>query len=55
MTFGKVRSIACHGATGDKPAPLAGARLTQKGRPLEYRAELGAALPDRLACWGTRT
>jgi hypothetical protein len=50
-TFGQVRSIACHGMTGDKGASLAGARLTQKGRTLEYRVDLGAAaLPDRLAC-----
>jgi hypothetical protein len=50
-TFGKVRSIACHGSTGDKGGPFAGARLTQKGRTLEYRVDLGAAaLPDRLGC-----
>jgi hypothetical protein len=50
-TFGKVRSIACHGHAGGKDAPLAGARLTQRGRTLEYRADLGAAtLPDRLVC-----
>jgi hypothetical protein len=50
-TFGTVRSIACHGATGEKSAPLPGARLTQRGKTLEYRVDLGAAaLPDRLGC-----
>jgi hypothetical protein len=50
-TFGKVRSIACRSLKDDSDTPLAGARLTQKGRRLEYRAEVSAAaLPDRLAC-----
>jgi hypothetical protein len=50
-TFGKVRSIACRSLKGDTSTPLVGARVTQRGRTLEYRANLAAAgLPDRLAC-----
>lgn len=50
-TFGTVRSIACRALKDDTSTPLVGARLTQKGGTLEYRADLpAAALPDRLVC-----